>query len=202
LKSHEKNEESAENKQEKAQTDNLDKHESIKNVERNEKINNDNTSNNNRNNEKSKIDELEEMRATLQRLQAEFENYQKRAQRDSENFRTMANASLIEDLLPVLDTLEQGSIHNKEFVVVKEQLEKVLRKKGLEKIIVKRGTDFDHDKMDCLMDEECAETKEGNVVNVLINGYTLNGRILRPAKVSIAKAKSNGVENKNHGSES
>ena len=147
-------------------------------------------------------DELGEMKETLQRLQAEFENYQKRAHKESEHFRTTANASLIHDLLPVLDTLEQASIHNKEFVAVKEQLEGILKKKGLGKIHTEKGKEFDHNRMDCLMEEHCEGVKEGKIAKVLINGYTLNGCVLRPAKVSIAKAKSTGDENKKHGSES
>ena len=143
--------------------------------------------------------ELDEMKLTLQRLQAEFENYQKRTQREGEQFRAIANAALVYDLLPVLDTLEQGVLHNKEFASVQEQLIGILKKKGLEKIHAEKGKEFDHEKMDCLMEEECDGVKEGKIAKVLINGYTLNGKILRPTKVSIAKAKSNGEK---HGNES
>jgi len=136
--------------------------------------------------------ELQEMKETLQRLQAEFENYQKRAQKESENFRVLANASLIKDLLPVLDTLEQGINHNKELLGVKNQLESILKKNGLLKIVVEKGDLFDHEKMDCLMEEKCDDVETGKVVNILINGYTLNGLVLRPTKVSIAS------ENKNN----
>jgi molecular chaperone GrpE len=142
-------------------------------------------------------DELAEMKETLQRLQAEFENYQKRTQRESVHFQTIANASLMSDLLPVLDTLEHGIIHNKDFVAIKEQLEKILQKKGLQKIVVEKGNDFDHDKMECMLNEHCDDVSEGKVATVLVNGYTLNGRVLRPTKVSIAMAPSHS-NNKNN----
>lgn len=146
-------------------------------------------------------DELTEMRETLQRLQAEFENYQKRTQRESIHFQTIANASLMSDLLPVLDTLEHGIIHNKDFVAVKEQLETILQKKGLQKILVEKGHDFDHDKMECMLNEHCDDVSEGKVATVLVNGYTLNGRVLRPAKVSIAMAPSQNNNKSNNPNE-
>ena len=59
--------------------------------------------------------EITELRATLQRVQAEFENYQKRIDREMIDYRIVANAGMMSDLLPVLDTLEQGLIHNPEF---------------------------------------------------------------------------------------
>ena len=131
--------------------------------------------------------EVVELRTTLQRVQAEFENYQKRTDKEMADFRTIANANMMTDLLPVLDTLEQGLIHNQEFASVQEQLESILKKKGLEKIQVESGMNFDHDKMECLMEENVENIEDGKVVKVLINGYMLGGKILRHAKVSLNK---------------
>lgn len=139
--------------------------------------------------DRAQDEEINELKNTLKRIQAEFENYQKRNERETEEFKKIANAGLIEDLLPVLDTLEHGIIHNKEFASVKEQMESILRKKGLERIEVKKGDDFDHEKMECLMNEEDPKVEEGKVAKVLVNGYMLEGRILRPAKISINKLK-------------
>jgi len=97
--------------------------------------------------------EIAELRSTLQRVQAEFENYQKRQEKEMSDYKVVAGANIMSDLLPVLDTLEQGMLHNQEFATVKEQLESILKKKGLEKIHVEPGDTFDHDKMECLLEE-------------------------------------------------
>lgn len=130
----------------------------------------------------SKVLELTE---TLQRLQAEFENYQKRSAKQNAEYLTFANAKLIEDLLPVLDSLESGMAHDKALVLVHEQLSAVLKKYGLVKMKIEKGMKFDHDKMECLMQETDLALKEEEVVKVLVSGYQLNGKILRLAKVSV-----------------
>ena len=130
----------------------------------------------------SKIKELTE---TLQRLQAEFENYQKRSTKQNEEYKVFANAKLIEELLPVLDALEQGMQHNKELVVMHEQLFGILKKNGLQKIHVKSGQMFDHDKMECLLQEKNDKFCDGAIASILLTGYLLNGKILRLAKVSV-----------------
>ncbi len=134
------------------------------------------------NQEEIKIKELTE---TLQRLQAEFENYQKRIAKQNEDFKIIANAKLIEDLLPVLDSLEVGMKHSKDLVIVHEQIIGILRKNGVAKIKAEKGNNFDHDKMECLMQENNPSLKEGVVANVLMDGYLLNGKILRLTKVSV-----------------
>ena len=145
---------------------------------------------------------MKELTETLQRLQAEFENFQKRSAKQSAEFAQVANASLMEQLLPVLDSLESGMKHNKEFAHIHEQLGSVLKKNGLQKMELKEGMPFDHDRMDCLM-QECSERlKEGEVAKILLAGYALNGKVLRHAKVSVAKSpaqheeKTKGAEEK------
>lgn len=128
---------------------------------------------------------IKELTETLQRLQAEFENYQKRSARQNDEYKVFANAKLIEELLPVLDSLEAGMVHNKELVIVHEQIIAILKKNGVEKIKAEKGMNFDHDKMECLMQEKNDKLKDGAVANVLIAGYKLNGKILRLAKVSV-----------------
>lgn len=140
-----------------------------------------------------RTDELKvkELTETLQRLQAEFENYQKRTTKQNAEFREFASASLMEQLLPVLDSLEQGITHNKEFVHIHEQLYSILKKNGLAKIEVCEGQDFNHETMECLMSEACEKHKDDSVAKVLLTGYWLNGKVLRHAKVSVVKNKKN-----------
>jgi molecular chaperone GrpE len=137
---------------------------------------------------------IKELTESLQRLQAEFENFQKRNAKQNDEFKVFANAKLIEDILPVLDSLEQGMQHNKDLVIVYEQLNGILKKKGLEKIILKKGMQFNHDEMECLMQECDEKLPMDAVVNILMNGYKLNGKILRLARVSV-----NSVQKKEEG---
>lgn len=130
---------------------------------------------------------IEELTNDLKRVQAEFENFQKRIDKQNCEFKEFASAKLIEDLLPVLDSLENGIKHNKEFVQVYEQLFSILKKNGLEKIVVNIGDNFDHEIMDCLMQEKNNSFNEGVVVQVLSTGYKLKGKILRTTKISINK---------------
>jgi molecular chaperone GrpE len=134
------------------------------------------------------VEKVKELTETLQRLQAEFENYQKRTNKNNQEFKEFANASLIEQILPVLDTLEQGVKHNKEFALIYEQLYSILKKSGLEKINVCEGKNFDHEIMDCLIKED-SQFSEDKVVKVILNGYLLNKKVLRPVKVSISTGK-------------
>ena len=135
----------------------------------------------------SKDARIQELINDLKRVQAEFENYQKRNEKQNSEYREYASAKIIDELLPVMDSLEQGIKHNKEFVQVYEQLFSILKKNGLEKVEVNAGDNFDHDLMDCLMQETNPKLSEGQVVQVLSTGYKLKGKILRTTKISINK---------------
>lgn len=149
---------------------------------------------------------ITELTQTLKRLQAEFENYQKRSARQNDEYKVFANAKLIEEILPVLDTLEAGIEHNKELVLVHDQIFTVLKKNGLQKIVAIKGRKFDHDTMECLMQERNFTLPDGSVANILLTGYMLNGKVLRATKVSVnslekEKPKENEKENKTENEE-
>ncbi|MDD3160051.1 MAG: nucleotide exchange factor GrpE [Candidatus ainarchaeum sp.] len=138
--------------------------------------------------DKQRIIDLTE---SLKRLQAEFENYQKRTEKQNQEYKEFASANLIEQLLPVIDSLEQGIKHTKEFMPVYEQLNSILKKNGLEKINVCVGDEFNHETMECLMQESNKNLGDGVVAQVLSNGYILKGKILRHTKISINKLENN-----------
>jgi molecular chaperone GrpE len=140
---------------------------------------------------------IKELTESLQRLQAEFENFQKRNSKQNDEFKVFANAKMIEDLLPVLDSLEQGMQHSKDLVILYEQINGILKKKGLEKILIKKGMPFNHDEMECLLQESDSKLPVDCVVNVLMNGYKLNGKILRLARVSVNNFDKKCVNNVN-----
>src|SRR5215210_7175392 len=129
--------------------------------------------------EQAAVDELEvlqkerdELLDTLQRVQAEFDNYRKRAARDQQSLVARAHERLVKELLPVLDDLERSFAD-------------VLRKEGLEEV----PTDgkFDPHVHEALLSQP-SEAEEGSVIEVLQKGYRLGDRVIRPARVVISSA--------------
>jgi molecular chaperone GrpE len=128
----------------------------------------------------------------LKRLAAEFENFRKRAARDQENLTVRANERLVKELLPVVDDLEralEAAAEHEEAKLeegvrlVHRQLEQVLEREGLGEI----PTDgpFDPHVHEALLTQP-SDADEGSVIEVLQKGYTLGGRVLRPARVVVA----------------
>jgi|SRR3989344_3539429 len=136
---------------------------------------------------------------TLQRLQAEFENTIKRAEREKGEFRRFASAKTIEDFIPIIDSIEEGIKHaqksgNKEmkqgFETLKKQAIQVLGNNGVEQIET-IGKKFDHALHEVLMTEK-DETKGDEIITEEFSkGYSVNGKALRPAKVKINKKQEN-----------
>jgi molecular chaperone GrpE len=130
----------------------------------------------------------------LQRLKAEFENYRKRVQRDTEALRLRAAEGVVESLLPVMDNMQRAldaaERHEEGQLVqgvelVAAQFQSVLSSHGLEELMVEPGTPFDPNLHEAVLTQESAEIDEGCVSRVLERGYQLHGRLLRPAKVIV-----------------
>ena len=130
----------------------------------------------------------------LRRLQAEFDNYRKRVQRDSEQHRLRAAEVVVESLLPVMDNmsraLEAAAQHEEGQLIaglelVAGQLRGALEGHGLEEVPVEAGTLFDPNIHEAVMTQASEDYEEGTVLQVLERGYLLHGRLLRPAKVIV-----------------
>jgi len=130
----------------------------------------------------------------LRRLQAEFDNYRKRVQRDSEQHRLRAAEVVVESLLPVMDNmsraLEAAAQHEEGQLIaglelVAGQLRGTLEGHGLEEVPVEAGTLFDPNIHEAVMTQASDDYEEGTVLQVLERGYLLHGRLLRPAKVIV-----------------
>ncbi len=132
----------------------------------------------------------------LRRLKAEFDNYRKRVQRDNEELRLRAAETVVESLLPVMDNmsraLEAGDRHEEGqllagLALVADQLRGTLAGHGLEEIEVEPGTTFDPEYHEAIVAQPSDEFDEGTVTQVLERGYLLHGKLLRPAKVIVAR---------------
>jgi len=132
----------------------------------------------------------------LRRLKAEWDNYRKRVQRDNEELRLRAAETVVESLLPVMDNLsralEAGDKHEEGQLLaglqlVADQLRGTLAGHGLEEIEVEPGTMFDPEYHEAIVAQPSDEFGEGEVTQVLERGYLLHGKLLRPAKVIVAR---------------
>ncbi|MBI2657584.1 nucleotide exchange factor GrpE [Candidatus Woesearchaeota archaeon] len=135
-----------------------------------------------------KIDELTD---TLKRLQAEFENYKKRVEKEKEEFAKYAGALTVGKLLPVLDSFEHAikNTNDKEKFIqgidmIHAQLISTLESIGLRPIKAD-GEQFDPYRHEVLLKEE-SDKPEGTILEELQKGYTFHDRVLRFSKVKIS----------------
>ncbi|MFA6132942.1 MAG: nucleotide exchange factor GrpE [Phycisphaerae bacterium] len=141
--------------------------------------------------------ERDDLLARLQRVSAEFMNYQKRVQRDITEAREYANADLIKSFLVVLDDMDRGLkaamvnhaaddpllvgmelVYNKAF--------EILGRYGLS-VIKAEGEHFDPEKHSALMQQPSDKCPPNTVLTELQRGFQLKGRTIRPAAVVVSK---------------
>ncbi|MFI9611316.1 nucleotide exchange factor GrpE [Streptomyces sp. NPDC052023] len=132
---------------------------------------------------------LGERTADLQRLQAEFQNYRRRVERDRITVKEIAVANLLTELLPVLDDIGRAREHGElvgGFKSVAESLETVAAKMGLQQF-GKEGEPFDPTIHEALMHSYAPDVTETTCVAILQPGYRIGERTIRPARVAVAE---------------
>jgi molecular chaperone GrpE len=139
----------------------------------------------------------------LQYLQADFENYRKRVEKEMSDNRQFGNQRLLSDLIIVNDELElalREAEESKESPTIIEgvgmvhkRLQNILSKEGVEKIR-SLGSKFNPDVHDAALRVE-SDKEDGTIVEEIRQGYTLKGKVLRPSIVKVAE-KSAGRESK------
>ncbi len=133
----------------------------------------------------------------MMRLRAEIENNRKRAERDVENAHKYALRSFIENLLPIVDSMEMGqsaaAADNATLESIREGSEmtmkmflQVLEKQGLEQIDP-LGEQFDPERHQAISMIEAEDAQSNTVIEVMQKGFALNDRLVRPAMVVVAK---------------
>jgi molecular chaperone GrpE len=141
-------------------------------------------------------EEASQAEQQLLRLQADFENFRKRTLREREEVSAQAGKDIIKDILPVLDNLHRALEAGKQkgdldkFIegvdMIYSQLWDVLQEKGLEYIDCK-GKEFDPEIHQAVMQKEIAEGEDDIILDEIQRGYLLNGKLIRPAMVSVSK---------------
>jgi len=132
---------------------------------------------------------------SLQRLKAEFENFRKRMLKEQSEHLAMASQNIIVKLLPVLNNFERALSHADQadfddfcsgVKLLYNQLCDLLNKEGLEEINP-LGCEFDPQKHEAMMQVDSDEHKENTVTEVFEKGYELKGKVIKPAKVKVAR---------------
>ena len=131
----------------------------------------------------------------LQYLQADFENYRKRVEKEMSDIRQFGNQRLLSDLIVVNDELELALREAEEsgedptivegVGMVHKRLQSILSKEGVEKIH-SLGSKFNPHLHDAAL-RVVSDKEEGTIVEEIRRGYTLRGKVLRPSIVKVAE---------------
>jgi len=131
-----------------------------------------------------------------QRARAEFANYKKRIERDQEEARGRGAAALLAKILPIEDDLRravrerpesEGLAHWADGIeLIQRKLEAVLEAEGVE-VIPAEGVAFDPALHEAVTYEASNDHREGEIIEVIQQGYRLGERVLRPARVRVAR---------------
>ncbi len=143
-------------------------------------------------------EKLADYTETLQRLQAEFENYKKRVDKERTKLLEFANAHLISDFLSIIDSFENAiqvvektEKYSKEDAVkglklLFQQTLDLMKRHGL-KEIKSEGEKFNPEFHEAVLQESIAEKPDFLVLQEFQKGYLLNGKVLRHSKVLVNK---------------
>ncbi len=140
--------------------------------------------------------QIEELKERLLYQQAEFENFKKLKAREKQEVLKFGNETLIKELLPVIDNLERAIEHAGKTEEAKSIAEGVaLTLSGFLKVLEKfdvtrvnaQGQKFDPNLHEAVYQEEREDVEPGAVVGEFQKGYVMDGRLLRPSMVSVAK---------------
>jgi len=138
------------------------------------------------------------------RAAADLDNYKKRMAREHADLVKYGNEKLIKDLMPILDSLDRALKQTNDasaevqafsdgLKLIEAQFMACLQKHGVEKIEA-RGKDFDPNLHQAVMMIESEDFEDNKVIEEFETGYLLNGRLLKPAKVSVSKRAVKSVE--------
>ena len=142
------------------------------------------------------VREKEQFRAIAQRAQADLVNYRNRATQELEEARRTVKFALLtrflaiaDDLSRAVDSVPDDADQNwsEGILLVLRNLENIFEMEGIKKIDA-LGAQFDPYLHEALLYEENEDANEGEIITVIQEGYSINDRILRPARVVVAQA--------------
>ncbi|MHC1609195.1 MAG: nucleotide exchange factor GrpE [Candidatus Methanofastidiosia archaeon] len=159
---------------------------------------------------KEKLEEkeavIEDYLNTMQRTQADFENFKKRVERDNKNILAFANEGVLTKLLDIKDNFERALLaegvdkvpaeYAKGFDMIYKQLQKLLFEEGIEEIEC-IGKNFDPYYHEALIMDNCSDGDKEIVCEEFQKGYIYKNKVMRHSKVKVKKQKSEEDGEKN-----
>ena len=130
------------------------------------------------------------------RARADLDTYRRRVMREKDELRQYAVSGLLESLLPVYDNMGLGMLSANQtddaklvaqgFEMVLSQFKSVMEENGVAELEPKAGDDYDHNHHEAVQTRESDEVEDGKILQLIRKGFTLNGRLVRPATVIVA----------------
>ena len=146
---------------------------------------------------KKKAEERDEFHDKWVKVHADYENTRKRLEKEKFEHMKFANEDIISKLFPIMDNFDMAfaamdKAEDKEAVMegiklVQKEFHKVLEEYGVKKIETV-GKEFDPNMHEAVMAVDTEEVPDDQIVEEVRSGYLLNGRLLRPAQVKVAKS--------------
>lgn len=137
--------------------------------------------------------EINDLQTKLVRLQADFQNYKKRVEKEKDDLVSIGVVSIANEILPVIDNFERALEHEGDSASFKEGVELIyeglknaLKAKGIVELKA-LGEDFNPDFHQAVSMGHNDEYKENQVIEVLLKGYEYNGKVIRHAMVIVNK---------------
>ena len=147
--------------------------------------------------------QVKDLTNTLKRVQADFENYKKRVERENVAFIKHAHQELIKQLLPILDTFElafkseqSAEDFRKGVELVYAQFHELFKEKGVQPIETK-GKKFDPHLHVALLQGYDPSKEEGSILEELQRGYLLGDKVLQHSKITVNKKPMEDTHGKN-----
>jgi len=132
------------------------------------------------------------------RLTADFQNFKRRVEKDREQWSYLAQADVVIAFLPIVDNFERALVEAKKnqessdfaqwitgFELIYKSLQTTLEKMGVTPI--KENSTFNPELHEALVTVPSEEHNEGDIVEVMQQGFMFKGKVLRPSKVSVAQ---------------
>lgn len=141
--------------------------------------------------------QLAEITSDLQRVHADFQNYQRRVEEEKNRAREATKVATVLKLLPVIDTIERAIAHvpaeladnawAQGIVSLEKSLKKSLTGMGVARIVAAPGTPFNPEVHEAIQVDETAEGEHEVVAEELQAGYTLDGLPIRSSMVKVTR---------------
>lgn len=127
---------------------------------------------------------------------ADLDTYRRRVNREKDELKQYAISGLLEDFLPIYDNLSLGLVSAENtsdpkvvvqgLQMVLSQFKNLLQENGIEEVAPQKGDDFDPNVAEAFQTQPSDEIEEGKVLTLMRKGFSLKGRLIRPASVIVS----------------